>query len=431
MREMIRCKKEIFIWVVLLSAVLLCCTFFTACKQQEVQTQEEEVVQIPVCFLVDPQTGRSENEDLVNAFNEAYEGTYELNVEWITESAEGYRARMKTLNGVDQLPAIITDIGFDADFYQLLVERGRLVDLMPYMQEDEAWMSAMDVHVIEACREEDGTMYMAPIGSSVFSYAGFYYNKDLFAKAGITVFPDTWDGFFSCLEQLQQSGIMPLALHGGSSYWTALLIGTNYMAGTEAGAKFLEMQFPEKYENDSMRSMMQLVKSLYQYTDQDALEIEHDESARRFQMGENAIIANGGWMIMNFTEAEKSHLGFAPFPGNILMEEPKMSAWAITSGYSTEVTEGAAEFLKFRVLKDQEDNREFMKEENTSVLEKEYKDVIEAVDQITPNYQLKWEGEIQNNFFVNQIPLYINEKISLDEFLTAMDETVSEINEEK
>lgn len=416
----------------IVSVILVCFPGLTSCKKQDIPAKAaDDVTQIPVCFLVDPQTGRSDNEDLVQAFNEAYEGRYELNVEWITESAEGYRARMKTLNGVDQMPAIITDVGFDSDFYQLLVEHGRLVDLAPFMQADEAWREAMDEHVLEVCEEEDGSMYMAPIGNSTFSYAGFYYNKELFAKAGIDRFPDTWTEFFQVLDQLQKSEIVPLALHGGSSYWTALLIGTNYMAGTEEGAAFLQTQFPKNYQNDSMRGMMQAVKALYQYTDADALEIEHDESARRFQQGINAIMANGGWMIMNFTEEEMEHFGFAPFPGNILMEEPKMSAWAVTSGYSEEVTKGATEFLKFRVLKDQEDGREFMKEANTSVLEREYKDAVYAVEQITPNYQLKWEGDIQNNFFVNQIPLYVREKISQDEFLMSLNEAVHEINEEK
>lgn len=412
--------------------ILLFSILLTGCKAvKENSTKQKSPIIIPVCFLVDQESGQSENIELVNAFNEAYKGIYQLDVEWITDSAEGYRARLKRLNGLDQLPAVITDVGFDSDFYQLLLAHNRLVNLKPYMEQDEEWMNSLDAKIRKSCEEADGSIYMSPLNSTISSYAGFYYNKELFKKAGIQKFPDTWDDFFQCLDVLKEHNITPLALHGGSSYWTALLIASNYMASTPEGAAFLKIQFPANYQNASMKRMMTMLKRLYQYSDKDALEIEHGEARKRFIEGKNAIMANGGWMMLSLPEDVREKTGFAPFPENILMNEPKMSAWAVTTSYDKDITNGAVEFLKFRAANDQKETELFWKNKDLDLVETEYRSAIQNVKNITPNYQLKWEFQIQNGFLVEQIPSYINEKITLNQFLKALTDQVTQINKEK
>ena len=223
MRKMSKSKK-------LYSLLFVCyiILFLSGCNK-EVKKEEKEEIKIPVCFSVDQESGKSDNENLVDSFNEKYKGTYQLEVKWITDSAEGFRDQIKVLNATDKLPTIITDVGFDADFYQLLVDNNRLLDLTPYLEKDEEWREALDQKIMEQCKDKDGNTYLMPLGTMVHSYAGFYYNKQLLKQAGITKFPDTWEKLFDCLRKLKEQGITPLALHGGNSYWTALLIGTNYM----------------------------------------------------------------------------------------------------------------------------------------------------------------------------------------------------------
>lgn len=404
--------------------------FLTGCNK-EVEKEKKKEIKIPVCFSVDQKTGKSDNENLVDAFNKKYKGTYQLEVEWVTDSAEGFRDRIKVLNATDKLPAIVTDVGFDANFYRLLVDNNRLLDLTAYFNKDEEWKSALDQKIMERCVDKNGSTYLMPLGTMVHSYAGFYYNKELFQQAGIEKFPTTWDEFFICLRKLKNHGITPLALHGGNSYWTALLIGTNYMARNQKGMDFLNIQYPSTYQTESMKDMLSMIKKLYQYADKDALEIEHGESRKRFIEGKSAIMANGGWMLENLPSDFRKKTGFAPFPENILMEEPKMTAWAITTGYDKEVIKGAVEFLKFRTMIAKKDSDEFLEKKNVPVLEKEYKEVIKTVQTITPNYQLKWEDEIQNQFWVSEFPLFIQGKTSMNKFLKAMDQKVKEIESEK
>lgn len=390
-----------------------------------------EEIRIPVTFLVNPDTGENENEELVDAFNEEYEGIYQLDVEWITDTAEGYRARIKTLNGLDKLPAVITDVGFDADFYELSITNDRLVDLRPYLAADEAWERAYGERELALYTEEDKGIYLSPSGNASLSYAGFYYNKELFEQAGIGAFPDTWEDFFAMLETLEGAGITPLALHGGSSYWTALLMATGYTAKTADGLAFLQTQYPLDYHNESAEELFAVLKRLYEYADEDAVEIERTESAKRFATGEAAITANGGWMIFNFTDEQKERTGFAAFPGNVLMADMKMSAWAVTSGYSKEVERGAVEFLKFRALRDEVQEAEYFAEKAEYAVEQEYKQTILQAGILMPNYQLKWEAGIQEEFFVNELPRYITDEITQEEFLGKLSEAVAKINAEK
>lgn len=382
---------------------MLFCTAFmlSGCgREQTAKLNTEVETEIPVTFLVNPDTGENENEELVAEFNEEYEGQYRLKVEWITDTAEGYRARIKTLNGLDKLPAVITDIGFDADFYNMMVVNERVVD-------------------------------MEPSGNGSMSYGGFYYNKELFTQAGIQEFPTDWAGFYACLDKLKAAGITPLAIHGGSSYWTPLLIATAYMAGTPEGMAFLKTQYPQDYENESAKDMFGMLKRLYSYADSDAIHIERTEAARRFAEGKAAITANGGWMIVNFTKEEKDKVGFAPFPGNVLLKDMKMSTWAVTKGYSKEITEGAKEFLAFRERRDRKQEEAYFASSTEGVVEREYKQVIQQARSIMPNYQLKWEASIQEEFLVKNLPLYVEGEMNQDEFLKELNEAVQKINAEK
>lgn len=62
---------------------------FCGCSAQEkeqAQSREEEI-QIPIILTVDQSTGKKNDEEVVLAFNEAYEGTYALDVEWVLSEA--------------------------------------------------------------------------------------------------------------------------------------------------------------------------------------------------------------------------------------------------------------------------------------------------------------------------------------------------------
>ena len=191
-------------------AALAAATCFIVPGCNKSAKEADAPVYIPAVFLIDSDTGLAENKDFVERFNEAYAGKYVLQAEWMTGTPEDYRERLKQLNAVDKLPAVITDIGVDEIFYSMLIKHRRLVNLAPYM--DDAWRQMIQPDMLEACTEANGSIYRSPIAAPIYSYSGIIYNKAMLKNVGYEQFPNTWDAFFECLEALKDEKITPLSL---------------------------------------------------------------------------------------------------------------------------------------------------------------------------------------------------------------------------
>jgi raffinose/stachyose/melibiose transport system substrate-binding protein len=97
---------------------------------------------------------------------------------------------------------------------QTYIKAGLIKDLTPYLQSggwgDSFIQSALSLY------KYNGKNYGVPwdIGA-----VGFWYNKDLFATAGITGTPKTWDDFIGVINKLKAANITPIAL-GEKDSWT-------------------------------------------------------------------------------------------------------------------------------------------------------------------------------------------------------------------
>jgi raffinose/stachyose/melibiose transport system substrate-binding protein len=71
---------------------------------------------------------------------------------------------------------------------------------------------------------------------------GFWYNKDLFAKAGVNATPKTWGELLGVVRQLKAANVVPIALAGGDKwpahfYWSYLALRQGGVAGMTEAAK--------------------------------------------------------------------------------------------------------------------------------------------------------------------------------------------------
>lgn len=399
--------------------LLLCAVMFllAGCGKDTVTIlteEEEDIVAIPILLRIDPETGEEEYTGLIEGFNEEYAGRYRLDVQWIKDTEQGYRERLKILNVFDQLPVIVTDAAFSTDFRELMIHNERYLNLYSYLEGREEWQDFLE-------KSSSKEIYMVPLNMGLYSSAGLYYNKSLFREAGIKEFPQTWEEFFECLGKLQEAGITPLALHGGGEYWAPMLISTAYMCSTENGENFLEEYFPESYDNQSMKEMLDCMYSIYGYTFEDALEINFNQAQERFLKGEAAILANGYWMLQDIEESKQEDIGFAPFPGNMMMIDEQMSSWAVIASYSEEEIEGAVEFLNYRQKISAVD------EEKAGRLETEYISAFKETENSFVNYQFRWEERILNEFFNSAFPEFIQGECDSASFIEQMDEELKKL----
>ncbi len=394
----------------------------------------DEIV-IPVIFLIDTISNIKANEALVEDFNKEYSGVYRMNVEWLPGSPSDYRSKIKMLNSINELPAIVTDVGFDPAFYNLLIENNRIINVKQYIDKDVEWKSYFNEANLLACTEVNGGIYMIP--QNGLYCAGLFWNEELFNKAGLYSFPKTWEEFFYACEKLKSSGITPLSLHTMGTSWTSMLIATAYIGSSKDGLNFIKQRFPNTYDNKEFKEMMEIYIKLYSYTTKDAIDGDFEIAANHFYKGNTAMIANGEWMIENFANHSYVEKGFdqkihfSSFPNNVVISSPEMSAWSISADHSKLVQEGAIEFMKYR-SKDEKmtlDLQSAYDEENWILPRRDYLNAIKNIKTIVPNYQTKWNFIIQNEIFTKELPSLINGSLTIDDFIKIMDDGVKQYNQ--
>ena len=416
------------------AAALLLAVTAAGCSEKNVQAPGgEEEVSIPVVLIVDSSTGIRNEENVIQEFNRIYDGKWQADVEWIMETEEEYRQNLKRQNVTDTLPAVITDLRMLPAFYYMMIQDGRIEELSDYIYTDEEWKSMIEPSVLESCSEEDGSIYLGPISTAAFSCSGMFWNEELFARAGIESFPETWEEFWKCCEQLESCGITPLALHTEGTAWAPMLIATAEAASAEEGAEFMEEFYPETYQNNSGLRIAQTLQRLFSYTTEDALYADFDVSYENFFSDRAAMIPNGYWMMDQIPEEWQDKVRFSAFPENKMISSPETFGWAIVSGYSEEVKEGAAALLKLRTRLNMEQREELFTRDPEEMIpaERDYIAAYKNGPQLVPNYQVKWNSILQEETLGEILPELARGKMSPEEFTAKEDESIQKFLEEQ
>jgi len=128
---------------------------------------------------------------------------------------------------------------------------------------------------------------------------GYFYNKELFTKAGIAGPAKTWDEFFSDLEKLKTSGTSAISMDTGDGGWcTGILLSGLIGTNGDAGNKFMNTLQPTNYETPEFIDAAKKIQLCFQkYTTTDAIGGKYDAAANNFLTGKTAMIFNGPWMI--------------------------------------------------------------------------------------------------------------------------------------
>ncbi|MGI5957803.1 MAG: ABC transporter substrate-binding protein [Massiliimalia sp.] len=442
-------KKKFLIF--LLTAAMLATTAGcgggkdTGSEAQSGGSGEGGVVQIPLLMTNAGNDSQSKlNQWIVDQFNAEYEGKYEAVVEWLPGMAEDIRAKLKMLNSANDLPAVVTDLGAEPAFADLLFENNRLIDLKPYFDASEEWQKYALEASVEYCITDDGKMYSAP--ATATDYSGIYYNKEHFEKAGIESFPKTWDEFWDACEKLKAAGYTPISLHTTETGWCPFLLATAALGETESGVEFQNTKYPTNFENDDMRRVLDIVEKLFTYTTTDAIGGNYALAANNFCSGNTSMIANGPWMITSLSDPQyapegfEEKVGYAMMPGEVMMSDEGQSySEGVSVDHSKEVQEGAVEYLKFKatdkiirqrsietgsfnpkVELTEEDMAEF------SPTMKIYAELVPNIKGAYPSYQGKWDPVTQNEVIPTELVNYLNGQITQDELLAKMTKAAEE-----
>lgn len=356
-------------------------------------------------------------------FNAQYGDQIKVNVEEIAGD-QNYVDKIKVLYASKSLPDLMACGG-----YNLIDSMGdQLTDLTPYI--DDSW-KALATDVCWDANSRDGKIYGIPYGRQV---VGYFYNKDLFAKAGIAKPAETWDEFFEQCEKLKAAGITPVSMDTADSGWvTSLMLGA-MIAQNDAGEAFMNTHLPTDYNTPEFIQAATYIQNLFQnYTTADAIGGAYENAASNFFMEETAMIANGPWMIGSFYNPDMVEEGFADkigtakFPGDVMYNSGKIGFNIATK--DPETLEATLTFVKFLISKE---NQKMNLEINGEIPAAEgisSDNVRPLVNEVIANgdsakrhindFQSLWYANVVDEISV-QYPLLAQGKITPEQFAQAL-----------
>jgi len=143
---------------------------------------------------------------------------------------EAFKTKLATVMQSGEVPDIFQSWGGSGLYEQ--IDAGLLKDITADLDADGgAWRKSFAPGAL-AVFAVDGKNYGIPWDMGAVTW---WYNKDLFTKAGIDKEPATWSEFLADVKKLKDAGITPIALGEGHS-WTGMHIWS-YLATRIGGEK--------------------------------------------------------------------------------------------------------------------------------------------------------------------------------------------------
>ncbi len=155
-----------------------------------------------------------------------------VTIEITGQENEAFKTKMTTVMQANDPPDIFQSWGGGGmnDY----AKAGLLLDITSYLDKD-GWRDTFAPGALGVYSYQ-GKNYGVPRDMGM---VGFWYNKDLFAKAGIDAPPTTWTGLLEDIEKLKAAKITPIALGEGDKWpgafwWEYLATRIGGQAGFDA-----------------------------------------------------------------------------------------------------------------------------------------------------------------------------------------------------
>jgi ABC-type glycerol-3-phosphate transport system substrate-binding protein len=144
----------------------------------------------------------------------------------------------------------------------------------------------------------------------------FYYNIELFAKAGIQNPPKTWDEFYTACDKLLKIGVIPWSL-GANNKWRAVHVHTGLLYKMCGVQKAVDLGSRKaKWTDPDVVAIIAKIKEIADrgYFGKDYAGIDYETEKARFINGETAISFDGSWRIGEITGAVLARTGTFRMP---------------------------------------------------------------------------------------------------------------------
>ena len=358
---------------------------------------------------------------------EALHPNVNIEIETVGGGAD-YGAALKAKFNSNDKPDIFNNGGFS----DLELWHEHLEDLS-----DQPWVENL-VEVAKEPMTKDGKLYGQPLNLEGY---GFIYNKDLFAKAGITETPRTLSELEAAAEKLQAAGIQPF-INGYGEWW---VLGNHFVnipfahqADPDAFIASLKDGSGKIPGNEAFEQWMQLFDLTLKYGGENPLQTDYNTQVTEFALGKAAMTQQGNWTQVAISETNPDiNIGFLPMPINDNADAMDKLPVGVPNNWvvhkNSAVKEEAKAFLNWMVSSDV--GQRYITEEfkfipafknieaDESVLGQLAADIIDYSQQ---GKTLSWNwfkfpgGEATSNEFADAMQAYVGGQMTKEQLLEAM-----------
>jgi len=229
---------------------------------------------------------------------------------------EAFKTKLTTVMQSGEVPDIFQSWGGGGLSEQ--IDAGLLKDITADLDADGGkWRKSFAPGAL-AVFSKDGKNYGVPWDMGM---VGWWYNKDLFKKAGIEKEPATWTEFLAAVKKLKDAGITPIAL-GEKDSWTGMHIWS-YLATRIGGEKAFKAALDRSgsFADPAFVKAGEELKKLIDMKpfQEGFLGANHDDMQAAFGNGKAAMELSGQWApsVQAANSADKkgvANLGMFGFP---------------------------------------------------------------------------------------------------------------------
>lgn len=270
-------------------------------------------------------------------------------------SADNLRQKIATMAASNDLPDVFV---YESGTPLIpMIEDGYVLDITKALT-DLGVYDKLDAGAVAILSNLTGTpdIYDLPLGLNV---EGFWYNKALFAQAGIEAAPATYDEMLADCEKLMAAGIQPFAV-GGADKWPATRLINAYVMrklGVDALAKCAAGEL--SYVNDGIVEGAQLLQDMCNkgYFGEGPTTVDYNTAANMLMSGKAAMLYNGSWFTQNLASTDnpagEDGIGFFNIPtvtgGVGTATEYSMNCGNILCLSAAKYDDATADWLKYMV----------------------------------------------------------------------------------
>src|ERR1700677_283091 len=333
--------------VIVATSALAACSSSSGGGGGSSQSSGPVTIDVVSNFTSDIARGQELN-DLIKQFNAEHKGKITV-VSQTTADWPTLQSKIRTEISVGGAPDVFLYNFNPSDLSLEKYGSSSLINWTKYLNADPSWKASFTGQDLSTVTYNGDTVALPDDQSSAL----IYYNKSLFAKAGISTFPTTWTQFFADAKALQAAGITPLSLYTADDAWYAMN-AYSYLAISDGGTG---AYYATKLQTAPMTEAAASLKELFSYAPKNAVGANYAVASASFLDGKSAMAIDGPWLISSIQQDMKNYctdvgVATAPTNGNST-EQPgtivtdALTVWGAAASPDQAEQQAVVDWMKF------------------------------------------------------------------------------------